>query len=185
MEQELIEKLRSGDREAFTHLINEYQVMVRSITSKFAFAKEDAEDIAQTVFIEVFKGIHGFKGKSKLSTWIYQIAVSRCIDFQRSAARKKRIIRIKEYLSGKVVMPNALRDYKNNPEAVYSEDEKRRILYAAIDRLPENQRAAFLLTKVEGLSYQEVAETLHSTVPAVESLLHRAKQNLRQQLTGK
>lgn len=171
----------AGDSKAFKEIVDAHQVMVRSITRKFALSTEDAEDIAQIVFLDVYKNLHTFRGTSKLSTWIYRITLTKCIDFVRKQKRRSKIVQIKDFfsLSGN---ETEYKDTTAGPEKQAVETEQKRILYKALNTLPENQRSALVLSKIEGFSQQEIADTLGTTVPAVESLLHRAKGNLRKVL---
>ena len=143
---------------------------------------EDAEDITQEVFVEVFQSVKNFKGESKLSTWIYRIAVSKSLEFLRWKNRKKRFGFMQSLLYNNLTetileIPNFF-----HPGIQLENKERAAILFAAINKLPENQKTAFILHKIEGLSYAEVADVMHATVSSVESLLFRAKQSLQKLL---
>lgn len=141
----------------------------------------DAEDIAQEVFIQVFHSIHDFKGDSKLSTWLYRIAVTKSLDHLRAKKRKKRFAFVQN-LFGEDNELTAEQATFVHPGVQLENKEKAAVLFKALARLPENQKAAFVLHKTEGLSYQEVAETLNISVSSVESLMFRAKNNLQKYL---
>ena len=101
-DQELTARIRSGEPEAFKKLVDLYQVHVLNTCYRFVLNREDSEDIAQEVFVEVYRSMAKFEGKSKLSTWIYQIAVNKSLDFIRKERRKKRSSLMKSSLdSGK------------------------------------------------------------------------------------
>lgn len=142
----------------------------------------DAEDITQEVFITVFQGIHAFRGECSLSTWIYRIAVSHSLDFIKRRKRVKRGGMLRRVFKNREEgsMPD-LPDFVH-PGVMAERQEEARILFKAIEQLPENQRVAFSLHKIEGLSYQEVGDAMKTSLSAVESLMHRAKQNLRKWL---
>lgn len=177
-ELELIQGLKNGEEPAFKYLVHTYQDRVYNTAMGILQNAEDAEDVAQEVFIKVFRSIHNFKGDSKLSTWIYRIATTGALDVLRSRKSKKRF-GIIQRLFGESNEPEfELPDF-NHPGVSLDRKENAAKLFKAISELPENQRIAFTLHKLEDLSYQEVSEVMNTSVPAVESLMHRAKQNLR------
>ena len=143
--------------------------------------EEDAEDVAQEVFVQVYQSIEGFKGEAKFSTWLYRITLSKAMDHERRKKRKKRFAFVKSLFGEANEALINLPDF-NHPGVSLDNKEKAAILFKAMNTLPDNQRIAFILNKVEGLSYQEISEVLETTVSAVESLLHRAKANLRKYL---
>jgi RNA polymerase sigma-70 factor (ECF subfamily) len=180
--ENLIEKLRKGDFKSFRILIDEHQKKVLNTCFRFVNNKEDAEDLAQEVFVEVYKSITSFRGESKISTWIYRIAVTKSLDFIRKKKRKKRFSILKKVFSDDT-LTDEIADNKNlHPDNKIEELDRIRILNNALESLPENQRCAFTLSKYDEMSYKEIAEILNTTVPAVESLIHRAKSNLKKKL---
>lgn len=174
----LIQDLKEGKDLAFKTIVDAYQNMVYNTCLAIVKSEEDAEDIAQEVFVQVYQSIKSFKGESKLSTWIYRIATTKSLDHERKKKRKKRFGFVKSIFgedSEIIINPP---DF-NHPGVALDKKENAAKLFKAIDKLPENQRIAFLLNKVEGLSYQEVSQVLQVSVSSIESLLHRAKNNLR------
>jgi RNA polymerase sigma-70 factor (ECF subfamily) len=177
-ELELIQGLRSGDETAFKYLVDTYQDRIFNTAIGIVQNAGDAEDVAQEVFIQVYRSIHHFKGDSKLSTWLYRIATTRSLDLLRSRKSKKRF-GFMQRLFGEGNEPNfELPDF-NHPGVALEKKEDAARLFKAIGQLPENQKTAFTLHKLEDLSYKEVSEVMQTSVAAVESLMHRAKQNLR------
>jgi RNA polymerase sigma factor (sigma-70 family) len=177
----LIEQIKQGDERAFREIVETWQDMVFNTALGLVQQAEDAEDVAQEVFVQVHQSIHSFKGESKFSTWLYRITVSKSLDHLRKKKRKKRFAFMRGLLGEKNEVLENPPDF-NHPGVVMDNKEKAAELFKAISQLPENQRVVFSLHKVEGLSYQEIAEVMHITVPAVESLMHRAKLNLRKSL---
>lgn len=145
---------------------------------------EDAEDIAQEVFIQVFHSVKEFKGDCKLSTWLYRITVTKSLDFLRAKKRKKRFGFMQNLFGEESNEPLVEQATFVHPGVQLENKERAGVLFAAIHKLPENQRVAFTLNKVEGLSYQEIAEVMQMTVSSVESLLFRAKGNLQKYLSN-
>jgi len=180
-EQHLIRALREGDGTAFRRLVDDRQAMVYNTVLGMLQNPEDAEDATQEVFMKVFESIGQFKGESALSTWIYRIAVTTSLEFLRKKRRKKRFGFVTS-LFGEGNEPVTDPPDFVHPGVRLDQRENARLLFRAVAALPDNQRVAFTLHKVEGLSYQEVADVMGTTVSAVESLLHRARTNLRRTL---
>jgi RNA polymerase sigma-70 factor (ECF subfamily) len=177
-ETELIQGLKEGDEAAFSYLVKNYQDRVFNTSIAIVQNAEDAEDVAQEVFIQVFRSIHAFKGESKLSTWIYRIATTRSLDLLRSRKSKKRFGFLQRLFGEGNEPLHEIPDF-NHPGVEMDRKEAAAKLFRAISQLPDNQKTAFTLHKMEDLSYQEISEIMETTVAAVESLMHRAKQNLR------
>ena len=177
-ELELIQQLREGNEQAFKTLVETYQDLVFNTALGIVQNVEDAEDAAQEVFIRVYRSIHSFKGESKLSTWIYRITTSCALDHVRSRKSKKRFAFLQRLFNDGNEPLHEVPDFYH-PGVAMDQKENAAKLFKAIDRLPESQKIAFTLHKLEDLSYQEISEVMRTSVSAVESLMHRAKQNLR------
>ena len=177
-EIELIQGLRNGNETAFKYLVDNYQDRVFNTAIGIVQNAEDAEDVAQEVFIQVYRSIHQFKGEAKLSTWLYRIATTRALDLLRSRKSKKRFGFMQRLFGDGNEPLHELPDF-NHPGVALDRKESAARLFKAIAQLPDNQKTAFTLHKLEDLSYQEVSDVMQTSVPAVESLMHRAKQNLR------
>ena len=176
----LIVKLKAGNRSAFNELVGLYRNRVINTCYKFLLDREEAEDISQEVFLEVYQSIKFFRGDSKLSTWILRIAVSKSLDEIKKRKRKKRVSSAfkKVHLEG---LANWLAG-GTTPEKLLSGKEDMKKIIKAMDTLPDNQRIAFTLSKVEGYTNTEIAEIMKTTIIAVESLIYRAKKELIRKL---
>jgi len=141
---------------------------------------EDAEDIAQDVFVEVFRSIHSFRADAKISTWLYRIAVNRSLNHIRDNKKRKWFQSFDDVVKEK----NAQLQHQasENPGTELENLQRANILHEAIGTLPENQKTAFTLNKYEDLSYKEIAEIMDTSVASVESLIHRAKTGLQKKL---
>lgn len=181
-ENEIIGKLQSGDEETFKAVVEKYQRYVLNTCYRFVNSEETAEDLAQEVFIQLFISIRDFRGGSKLSTWIYRIAVTKSLDHLKKLRRKKRFAVIKRLFGEDEMEEQIPSNDETNPEKELDNKERLKILNMALDNLPENQRIAFTLSKYDEMSYKEIADILGTTVSAVESLIHRAKSNLQKKL---
>ena len=177
-DQLLVEALKAGDEAAFRELVETRQGLVYNTVLGLVQNAEDAEDVSQEVFIKVFESVRQFKGESAFTTWLYRVAVTTALEFLRKKKRKKRFAFLTSLFAEDQSPLHDPPDFVH-PGVQMDNREKARILFQAIQKLPENQRIAFSLHKVEGLSYQEVADVMPTTVAAVESLIHRARQNLK------
>ncbi|MGD9994576.1 MAG: RNA polymerase sigma factor [Salinivirgaceae bacterium] len=182
MDSEFIQKLKNGDEPAFRTLVEKHKDNVVNTCFGFVNNYHDADDLAQDVFVEVFRSIDSFKEDSKLSTWIYRIAVNKSLDFIRKTKRKKRWSELFRFDTGNDESIDNWVPHNQTPDIELEQKERIEILKLAIDNLPPNQKAAFTLQKYEDLSYQEIAEVLNTSLSSVESLMHRAKQNLKKSL---
>ena len=177
---EFIEALREGTNKAYAQLLEEYQQKVFATCISFVPNQEDAEDIAQEVFVEIFNSIEKFKGESKLSTWIYRIATNKCLEFIRKKNAKKRFGFMQSLMGNDLPIDRSSYFTEfNHPGVQLENKEKTEILFAAIHKLPEAQRVVYTLNKIDDLSYKEVSEITDKSVSSIESLLFRAKKNLK------
>lgn len=182
-EKNFIEQLKTGNQTAFSHLLDDYQQKVFGTCISFVPNKEDAEDVAQEVFLEVFKSISKFKGDSKLSTWIYKIATNKCLEFIRKKNTKKRFAFMQTILGNEIPLDKTSYFTEvNHPGVLLENKEKSIIIFKAINTLPESQRVIFTLAKVDGKSYQEIVEITGKSLSSVESLFFRAKKGLQEKL---
>ncbi|MEQ6124221.1 RNA polymerase sigma factor [Pseudotenacibaculum sp. MALMAid0570] len=182
-QEEFIEKLKKGSESAFSLLLEEYQQKVFHTCLSFVPNKEDAEDVAQEVFLEVYKSVSKFKGNSKLSTWIYKICTNKCLEFIRKKNAKKRFAFMQSILGNEIPMDktNFFTEF-NHPGILLENKEKSEAIFLAINTLPESQRVIFTLAKIDGKSYQEIVEITGKSLSSVESVMFRAKKNLQQKL---
>ncbi|MCF8371313.1 MAG: sigma-70 family RNA polymerase sigma factor [Bacteroidales bacterium] len=181
-EQEFIKTLKSGSEKAFGELVEKYQGLVTNTCYGFVMNKDDADDLAQEVFVEAHQGLANFREDSKISTWLYRIAINKSIDEIRRKTRKKRFAYLTS-LFGKEDHPLPIADHNSpNPHQQMESEERLAILNSAIDKLPGNQAIAFRLSKFEGLGGKEIAEIMDTSIPSVDALIHRAKANLKRQL---
>jgi RNA polymerase sigma factor (sigma-70 family) len=182
-DREFIDRLVTGDQEAFRLLVERHQAKVINTCYGFLGTKEDAEDTAQEVFIEIFRSIADFRGDASLSTWIYRIAVTRSLDTVRARSRAKRMDHLKHLLGMGETMHEPKAPEEQAPDIQLEEKERMDLLLCTIAKLPENQRVAITLARLEGFSYAEVAGIMETTVGSVESLLVRARKNLEKALS--
>jgi RNA polymerase sigma factor (sigma-70 family) len=177
----LIEQLKQKDESAFKTIVETWKDMVFNTALGIVQNSEDAEDVAQEVFVQVYESINSFKGESKFSTWLYRITITKAMDHIRKKKRKKRFAFIQSLFGLNNEVLHDPPDF-HHPGISLDNKERSAVLFNAIEKLPENQKIAFTLHKMEGLSYQEVSLVMNSSVSSIESLLHRAKTNLKKNL---
>ena len=175
---ELVEKLKKGDQASFTTVVDLYQDMVYNTAISIVQSQQDADDIAQEVFVQVYLSIGSFKGESKLSTWLYRITVSKALDHERKKKRKKRFGFMQSLFGSHDEEANHPVEF-DHPGIQLEKKESARDLFSALKQLPEKQRVAFTLHKLEGQSYQEIAAIMNTSLYAVESMMGRARTNLK------
>lgn len=179
----LIDQIADGDESALEELYKHFHVKVYNTVIGYLQDKDDAEEITQDVFIEIFKSANKFKNKSGVGTWVYRIAINKSLDFIRYKQRKKRFAEVKRLFSNAPDEPSIdIPDFVY-PGVLMENKENATTLFKVIDKLPTNQKTAFLLSFVEELPRQEVADVMKLTLKSVESLLFRAKANLRNKLS--
>lgn len=181
-EQISIEKLKTGLESEFKNFVELYKNQVVNTCYGFTHNYYDAQDIAQDVFIEVYESINNFNENAQLSTWLYRISVNKSLDFIRKQKRKKRWADLTKIdINNKEEHDNWFSD-SLTPELSLEQKERVSILNNAIGKLPTSQKTAFTLHKYDDLSYQEIAKVMESSVSSVESLMFRAKKNLKKSL---
>ena len=167
---------------SFKDLVEAHKKRVFNTCISFLQNTEDAEDITQEVFIEVYRSLDKFKQQSNVSTWIYRIAVNKSLDFLRRKKSKKRFAYFSNLFSeetGEVIHEQA--DFEH-PGIQLENKESSKYLFKVIDTLPETQKTAFILFTLEELSQKEIAVVMNISPKAVESLIQRAKAGLRKKL---
>jgi len=175
---ELIDKIQRGDQSGFTAVVDLYQELVYNTAISIVQNKEDADDITQEVFVQVYLSIQSFKGDSKFSTWLYRITVSKALDHERKKKRKKRFGFMQSLFGSQ--QEEAFHPVEfDHPGVQLEKKESARDLFSALKKLPEKQRVAFTLHKMEGQSYQEIAAIMNTSLYAVESMMSRARTNLK------
>lgn len=178
----LVERFRKGSVEAFEEIVNRYEAKLFNLAFRFTRNQEDAEEVLQDVFSTVFKKVDSFQGKSAFSSWMYRITVNAA--FMKLRKRKQRPAISIEDLAPTVRQKfvDQGSDSTNQSDTITLHREMREVLQAAINKLPEQYRAVFVLRDVDGLSNQETGEILQLSIPAVKSRLHRSRLMLRRKL---
>lgn len=182
---QLMLRVRKGDEEAFAQLVANYQDRIIGIFSHLLQDQEAAEDLAQDVFLRIYRIRHNYEPTAKFSTWLFRIANNLASNSRRSKGRRKEVP-LKASESG----PFGTRPEERlvaeksafMPARQLDKSEMQTVVRAALETLNERQRAAVLLHKFEGMSYADIADSLEMTPAAVKSLLSRARDTLREKL---
>ncbi|MFM1848193.1 MAG: hypothetical protein RL417_1667 [Pseudomonadota bacterium] len=178
----LIERFRNGSMAAFEEIVARYESKVFNLAMRFTRNQEDAEEVLQDVFTTIYKKLAGFEGKSAFSSWLYRIIVNAA--FMKLRKRKQHTTVSIEDLAPAVKQYCIDREgmSESRSDTLTINKELRDRVQGAIDRLPEQYRAVFVLRDVDGLTNQEVSEILDLSIPAVKSRLHRSRLMLRRKL---
>jgi len=181
-EAALISRCAAGDEAACTELVNEHQRMVYHLALHLLGDPEEALDLSQEVFLNVFRTIGRFRGHSALRTWIYRIVINQARNRQRWWRRRHRSeqVSLEERLEANGDLPAA--NDLEAPDRMFGRKELASRIWAALTELPFEQRTAIVLREIDGLSYEEIAFSLDVAVGTVKSRLTRARESLRAQL---
>jgi RNA polymerase sigma-70 factor (ECF subfamily) len=185
-DEEIIGLILRGDKDKFRVLVERYRQMVFRTCMGFVHDKDDADDLSQEIFIQVYQSLSRFKGNAAFSTWLYRITVNASLNRVRKTTRNTLIQRIEGFFGGDYQADvQLLSNDTDNPEDLMIKQEHIEWVRKALDSLPVNQRTAIVLSRYDDLPQKEIAQIMNITEGAVEALLQRAKRNLREKLTGK
>jgi RNA polymerase sigma-70 factor (ECF subfamily) len=176
----LMQRVGQGDTDAFEELVEKHQALVAGTVARMLGSNSDVEDIAQQVFIRVWKSARRYVPRAKFTTWLLKITRNLVFNELR---RTKRRAQVPLQPEGSGEDPTLKDDMNPAPDASLLETELQRTIEEAILQLPEAQRMALVLRRYEQLSYEQIAEVLGLSVPAVKSVLFRARAELRSRLS--
>lgn len=179
-EKRLLERIKSGDEAAFKEFFDVHHKAVFNLSFRLLCNLQEAEDITQEVFFKAYLTMNKFRGESKVSTWLYRIAVNLSLNNQRR--KKFKHILSLDFFSEKGDPQD--RDPGKGPMEQLKEAEEKLLVDKAVDSLPKNQRVAVILNHYEELSYGEISGIMGLSVSSVRSLLYRAKQRLQKKLVS-
>jgi RNA polymerase sigma-70 factor (ECF subfamily) len=185
-DQALVEKAKTGDYQAFEALVNRYEGKIYRLARRMLRNQEDAEDALQEAFLQVYRGLKGFEGRSSFSTWLFRLATNVCLmKIRHRETEPATLLPLEEYLPRhEEGEPPHIQHWPDKPEEVLLNKESRQKMLEALERLPAEYRAIFILRDVEGFSNAEAGEALGISVAAVKSRLHRARLTLRGMLSS-
>ena len=175
LDEQLVERVQRGDKNAFNLLVRKYQHKVVNLVARYVNNPGDVPDVAQEAFIKAYRALPTFRGESAFYTWLYRIAVNTAKNYLTSQGRRPPSSDVEadeaEYYGG----GEALQEVAT-PENLALTDEIKRTVFAAIEALPEDLRTAITLREMEGLSYEEIAEVMDCPIGTVRSRIFRARE---------
>ena len=184
-EKTLISKIKAGDREAFSALVENYQSKIINMSYGMLSDQEDAYDAAQEVFIKVFRSIDSFEEKSSFSTWIYRITVNVCNDMLRKRQRKISALSLYSSTDDDEEKVLEIKDDAPTPQDAAEINETQLEVWRAISELSDEYKTVITLFDLEGLSYDEISSIIKVPVGTVKSRLSRARAALKKNLLKK
>ena len=182
-EKDLIKKLKLKDEDAFKILVEKFKGSVFNTCLSIIQNVDDADDLTQDVFIQIYKSIKNFKEKSSISTWIYRITISKAYEYIRYKKRKKRFSILTNLFredGSSIDLP----DFEH-PGVILEKKESSKFLFNAIEKLNYDQKTAYILKNIQGMPYSKISQIMEKSVSSIESLIFRAKKNLKIELKKK
>jgi RNA polymerase sigma factor (sigma-70 family) len=174
--------LNFEDADAFNRFITEHQRKVFNLVLNRVQHAQDAEEITQDVFVDVYRTATNFRGEASISTWLYRITINKCIDHLRKRQQKKYKL-FGGSLQNNTNPDDGPKDFYH-PGIAAENKERAAVLFKAMKQLPEKQHTAWVLSELENLAYKDISEIMNVSLSSVESLLFRARQNLRKTLAA-
>lgn len=186
-ERGLMERAKAGDGPAFDEMTRRYSEKAYSVAYQMLASHDDARDLVQDAFFEVFRTLERFNTQYRFSTWLYRILINKCINYRKREARR-RMFSFSDYgtrngSAGQQFLVSNLASSEKTPHEVLENDELRRSIMAALDTLSERHRTVVVLFDLEGLSHKEIAEILQCPEGTVMSRLHHGRLKLKRLLS--
>jgi RNA polymerase sigma-70 factor (ECF subfamily) len=180
-DQQLVEMVQRGDKNAFNLLVTKYQHKVVHLVSRYVKNSGDVADVAQEAFIKAYKALPNFRGESAFYTWLYRIAVNSAKNYLVSQGRKPPANDVDAEEADFYDGSDALRE-NTTPERVMLSDEIKKILFATVEKLPEDLKMAITLREIEGMSYEDIANVMDCPVGTVRSRIFRAREAIDKEI---
>lgn len=181
VDQELVERVQRGDKRAFDLLVLKYQHKIVKLISRYIHDQSEVLDVAQEAFIKAYRALPRFRGDSAFYTWLYRIAINTAKNFLVSQGRRPPDSDIDAEEAEQFEGAVKLKEYAT-PEGLLLKDEVERVVFEAIEQLPEDLRTAITLREMEGLSYEEIATAMDCPVGTVRSRIFRAREAIDKRL---
>lgn len=180
-DQQLVERVQQGDKNAFNLLVLKYQSKVISLISRYVRNQADVADVAQEAFIKAYRALPNFRGESAFYTWLYRIAVNTAKNYLVSQGRRAPAndvdVEDAEYYEGS----DALKEFAS-PERLMLSDEIKKVIFDTLETLPEELRMAISLRELDGMSYEDIAIVMECPVGTVRSRIFRAREAIDKKL---
>lgn len=180
-DQQLVELVQRGDKNAFNLLVQKYQHKVAHLVSRYVKNNGDIADVVQEAFIKAYRALPNFRGESAFYTWLYRIAVNSAKNYLVAQGRKPPANDVDAEEADFYDGSDALRE-NSTPERVMLSDEIKRILFDTVEKLPEDLKMAVTLREIEGMSYEDIANVMDCPVGTVRSRIFRAREALDKEI---
>ena len=174
IDQTLVEQVQRGDKQAFDVLVLKYQNKIIQLVNRYVHDSDEARDVAQEAFIKAYRAIGRFRGDSAFYTWLYRIAINTAKNYLVASGRRPPRSDIDAQDAEQYEGATGLKEYAT-PERLLLKDEIQAAIAEAIDDLPDDLRTAIILRELEGLSYEEIAQTMECPIGTVRSRIFRAR----------
>jgi RNA polymerase sigma-70 factor (ECF subfamily) len=182
IDQQLVERVQRGDKAAFDLLVSKYQRKIFRLLSRLIRDSAEIEDVAQEAFVKAYRALPNFRGDSAFYTWLYRIAINTAKNYLVSQGRRAPTSTETEIEDAETFDDgDHLRDL-NTPDSMLLTKEVAEAVNRAIDQLPEDLRTAIVLRELEGLSYEEIAESMQCPIGTVRSRIFRAREAIADEL---
>ena len=181
IDRELVQRVQQGDKSAFNILVQRYQYKIIKLISRYVHDPSEAQDVAQEAFIKAYRALPGFRGESAFYTWLYRIAINTAKNYLVAQGRRPPGSDIDAQEAEQYDGQTFLKEYET-PERVLLRDEIEATIFKAIEELPEELRIAITLREFEGMSYEEIAQTMGCPIGTVRSRIFRAREAIDNKL---
>ncbi|MFO1360431.1 RNA polymerase sigma factor RpoE [Plasticicumulans sp.] len=180
-DQELVLRVQKGDKRAFDILVSKYQYKIVKLVTRYVHDQTEALDVAQEAFIKAYRALSGFRGDSAFYTWLYRIAINTAKNYLVAQGRRPPGSDI-DATEAEQYESAALLKEIDTPERLLLRDEIEATIFRAIEALPEDLRTAITLREIEGMSYEEIAQSMGCPIGTVRSRIFRAREAIDRHL---
>jgi len=182
VDAELVARVQRGDKRAFDLLVLKYQRKIMRLLSRMIRDPAEIEDVAQEAFIKAYRAIPQFRGDSAFYTWLYRIAINTARNWQVASGRRPNTLNVIETEDGETFSQIDNLTDNNTPEAMLTSRQIVETVNAAINALPDDLRTAIVLREIEGMSYEDIAQSMGCPIGTVRSRIFRAREAIAAQL---
>lgn len=177
LDRDLVQRVQKGDKSAFDLLVRKYQYKIIKLISRYVHDPSEALDVSQEAFLKAYRALPGFRGDSAFYTWLYRIAINTAKNYLVAQGRRPPSSDIDVQEAEQYEGQSFLKEYET-PERLLLKDEIAATVFKVIEELPEDLRTAITLREIEGMSYEEIAQTMGCPIGTVRSRIFRARESI-------
>ncbi|HRF61984.1 MAG TPA: RNA polymerase sigma factor RpoE [Candidatus Competibacter sp.] len=177
LDRDLVQRVQKGDKSAFDLLVRKYQYKIIKLISRYVHDPNEALDVSQEAFLKAYRALPGFRGESAFYTWLYRIAINTAKNYLVAQSRRPPGSDIDAQEAEQYEGQSFLKEYET-PERLLLKDEIAATVFKVIEELPEDLRTAITLRELEGMSYEEIAQTMGCPIGTVRSRIFRARESI-------